>query len=184
MRKTKKIKIGGVCYWIRPINEFDLLGLDSYIPIFPIDREHETNWLYKAIDRQNERIAKENEDANLIFLKHIVYRCTKKIKPSLWLRMKSKAWRNQKKALIDILMKDERCLNMLYQYIHSISFDKVTQKVNQTTAESIYATYKGMNYADQFFADSKLNSLEKYAFNRMIHNAGVTAENRRLKANG
>lgn len=181
----KKIKICGVNYWIRPLNEFDFLGASSIIPIFDIDREHETNWLNKQIDERNERMAKKENKDNESFLKHIVHRCTVKIEPSLWTRAIVEAWRSSKEEMQGCVMDDVRILYILYCEIKEISYNiSVDQKVNQQTAENIYSLYKGMNYADEYFQDTKLNALEKYSFNRVIHNAGVTAENRRVKANG
>ena len=182
MRKTLKYK--GIRIEIRSINELDLLGFDSYIPVFEIDREHEENWINKAIDIQNEKIAREaNINANKEFHSHIIDRCLIGCKLSLLRRVIFSIVCKGQSALDDIKRSDT-WRTVILSEIYSISKTIENHKIKTSTAESIYYLYKGMNYADEYFKDTYLTAIEKYAFNRVIHNAGVTADNRRIKANG
>ena len=177
MLKTLKYK--GISFQIRSINELDLLGFDSYIPVFEIDREHESNWLNKSIDKWNEDLGKSEDEENAErFYAHILDNCLISCKLSLFRRVL--LWLLRSK--IDILSeykKNKEWRNLLLHEIVNISTNKRGCKVKTSTAESIYYIYNGMNFADEYF-----KAIEKYSFNRLIYNAGVNCDNRRAKNNG
>ncbi|GAH26491.1 unnamed protein product, partial [marine sediment metagenome] len=103
-------------------------------------------------------------EKNVNFQKKIVKSCVEKIKPSLFKKLFFKSWRTEPNILIEMLYENQDWLDLLYSRIYDISFElKYIQKINNITAESIFSLYEGMNYADEYFKDTKLNALEKYA---------------------
>ena len=178
-----KIKYKGISIQIRAINELDLLGFDTYIPIFTIDREYEKNWLNKAIDEKNEKLNKTDKQRQIDFKKHIIDNCLIDAKLSLIRRVLLKILRYKKNTL-EFIKNDKEWCDVIFNEIYNISTTIGGHKVNQKTAEAIYYIYEGMNYADQYFKGTELNAIEKDSFNRLIHNTGITSKNRRMKANG
>ena len=163
--RNYKLKTPNMVIHYRAMTEVDLLGADSYAPIFLIEKE------CSPIGSLIEEHEKENEEQdNFAFKKHIVKCCVT--------RVKSRSKKFTSKDIAENL-EDENIVNMLFPFILARSIKRVF-KVSRKKAISIYELYKGSNYAREYF-EIPLSKIEEYSFNALVHNAGVQEEIRRQK---
>ena len=161
-----KLQTASMIIWYRKMDEFDLLAVDGYIPIFDVSLEQSI--VSDIINRQD----RGEEQDYTEFKRSIVHRCVIDIKPRKGL---------DKEAVLTLIDGDV-FLNSLYRLILLKSVDPCNfQKINRKQAISIYANYKGMNYAREFFGKGKLNKVEEYGFNCLIRSVGRQEENRQAK---
>lgn len=165
-----KIRLGGITFKCREMDEFDLLGVEMYPPIFIVNADYKKNPIQKIIDEQEENaIDRELEEKKLKeYKRHIVSRCI--IKKSR--KLKDRSFLN--------LLENMTFLDQMYLEI-SIRSIKNACSISRKKAEQIYYLYKGKNYAREYFGD-KLSKIEEFSFNGAIHNIGTRAERRQVRA--
>ena len=110
MCNTFTRKFAGLKFVMRPIDCFDLLGVESYAPVFQLEKEREKekpDFILSILEEQADYISQEdNTDKIYHYQKHIVTRCILKISGS----------KKKKKALIDII-EDRVIVDYLYRII-------------------------------------------------------------------
>ena len=162
-----KLKTASMIIWYRKMEEIDLLAVDGFIPIFDVKKPDSD--IGKLIAESEDEAAEQDYTE---FKRSVVHRCVIDIKPRKGL---------DKKAVLTLIDGDV-FLNALYRLILLKSVNPCNfQKINRKQAISIYANYKGMNYAREFFGEGRLNKVEEYGFNCLIRSVGRQEEERQAK---
>ena len=165
-RKDKfKLKTPNMVICYRAMTEFDLLGVDGYVPVFYVEKDMSP--VSSLIEEQNKEI---EEQDNFKFKQHIVKSCVT--------RVKSRSKKFSSKLMIR-LFDDKNFVDMLFGLIVGRTVKRAF-KISRNKAISIYELYKGGNYAREYFS-AQLSKIEEYSFNALVHNTGVHEEIRRQK---